>query len=277
MKTVRDIFSAALAYIANKPLCRKRDLETLFASVIFSSAATQRLNLYMNFDRPLQENEIDKLRAGVKRLVTGEPVEYILGKVQFCDCEIFVDKRVLIPRVETEELVHKIVNDLGPHAQGTLLDLCTGSGCIGIAIKKKCPGVHVILSDIDCTAIEVARHNSQVNGCDVTLLQGDLLDPLTHPVDFLVCNPPYIAEHEYHALAAPLRFEPKRALLAGPTGTEFYDRLAPLLHRYVLKKFWFELSSTTTPAPIPYFSNAIIHDSYGKQRFLVGEKQIIPN
>jgi release factor glutamine methyltransferase len=185
----------------------------------------KRLELYMHFDRPVDEKELAALRDPLKRLAKEEPIEYILGEVEFCGCKLSIDSRVLIPRPETEIFAERILNTI----QGPVVwDLCTGSGCLGIALKKRRPELDVTLSDLSSEALALAAQNATENQVKVSLVQGDLLAPFQgQQADVVVCNPPYISASEYLNLEPSVRnFEPMMALVSGERGTEFYERLA---------------------------------------------------
>ena len=131
---------------------------------------------------------------GLKRLDLFMPLAYIAGEVDFYGCKIRVDRRVLIPRHETEILVDQIAKRV---EKGRLWDLCTGSGCIGIALKKARPQLEVVLADLSAEALEVAKRNAAGNGVQVEICQGDLLTPfLGQTADCVVCTPPYIDSRE---------------------------------------------------------------------------------
>lgn len=206
-----------------------------------------RMQLYVEFDRPLTDLELDQCRKKLARRAKGEPLQYIKGDVQFYDCLIKVTPAVLIPRQETEILVDKIAKQLaGQSLQGkTLWDLCCGSGCIGIALKKQFPELNVVLSDLSSEALAIAQENAHLNKVEVSFLKGDLLAPFYgQKADFFVCNPPYIAANELPLLDVEVRdYEPHQALIAGTSGLEFYQRLAlglkDVLNAHA--KVWFEL------------------------------------
>ncbi len=251
MKTLGEIIKASWEYVQKKGSSHTRhEVEELIAFTL----GKKRLDLYLNFDKPLNEEELTKVRAKLVRLAANEPLQYIEGKVQFYGCTIAVDPRVLIPRQETELLIDKVVKEIKSTAyQGkTLWDVCTGSGYIGIAIKKALPELTVTLSDISEDALTVAKSNSLLNNVDVELIQGDLLKPFgTKKADFIVCNPPYIAEGEYATLSPHVRdFEPKQALVPGKSGLECYERLITELtsHTNPGATVWFEIGSTQAEA-----------------------------
>jgi release factor glutamine methyltransferase len=164
--------------------------------------------------------------------------------VQFYGCAITVGPGVLIPRPETELLVDSIVKELSkqPLAEKKLLDLCCGSGCIAIAIKKALPELEVIASDISKEAVQYTTCNAEHNGVHIKILQGNLLEALHEKVNFLVCNPPYISEAEFQGLDASVKdFEPYVALVSGPTGLEVYQKIAATSRNYVTEKIWLEI------------------------------------
>ncbi len=246
LKTVKEVLTLCVDYLkAKDPSFSRRNAEDLLAFVL----GIKRLDLYLNFDRPLEEEELAKIRQGLKRLSQHEPIQYIEGFVTFSSCKIKVDKSVLIPRPETELLVHKIIDELKNEDLQSkpkmLLDLCSGSGYIGIAIKKELSELSVILSDISEQAVAISQENAKINQVDVSILQGDLFAPLNgKKVDFLICNPPYLAEHEFSTLDPSVKnYEPKRALVAGPTGLELYEKIAKEMKLYVNERAWFEIGT----------------------------------
>jgi release factor glutamine methyltransferase len=230
------------------------------------------MDLYMDFERPLQEGEIAASRPLLKRLGQGEPWEYIVGKTEFYGCEIGVSPAVLIPRPETEQLVDILVKRL----KGTevVWDICCGSGCIGIALKKALPELTVVLSDISLAAVALAEENGRRNGVEVEVRQGDLFGPFAgEQCDFLVANPPYIAEGEEppHSVVG---FEPKGALFGGSDGLSFYRRFAEALPRFVKRGFWCEIGASQGGEVRKIFGKGeILQDWSGKDRFFFLENE----
>lgn len=275
MKTLGEILKLSCEYIRQKGSSHTRhEVEELIAHTLNK----KRLDLYLNFDKPLTEDELVKVRKNLTRLAKNEPLQYIEGKVQFYDCTIQVDPRVLIPRPETELLVDRIVKHIRLHPYGNkvLWDICTGSGCIGIAIKRALPELAVTLSDISEQALAVARANSHLNDVVVDLLQGDLLVPFSgKKADFIVCNPPYITEGEYAGLEAHVTgFEPKHALVSGSTGLECYQKLISHLNSVCNPgaTVWFEIGSEQGQALVEMLAKfkdvQVIKDLSGKDRFV---------
>lgn len=242
MKTVLEIIRLAEGYLKERKLPRaRREAEDLVADVL----GLRRLDLYVQFERPLVEKELNACREALKRRAAGEPLQYIAGKVEFAGVTIEVNRNVLIPRPETEILIEMIASTLAKESlEGrVLLDLCAGSGYIGIALKKRFPALEVILSDLSEEALAVAQCNAERNGVDVTILQGDLV---FRECDYFVSNPPYVTAEEWLNLDKSVRdFEPKMALIGGPSGLEFYIRIATVLKSYLKLggKAWFEIGA----------------------------------
>ncbi len=222
MKTIGEVISLSSRYLEEKGMDRsRRTTEELLSHVL----KLKKMDLYLQHDKPIVESELESLRQLLKRCGKGEPLAYLLGEVEFLGCRIRVDRRVLIPRPETEILAEMIAKRA---QKGVLWDICTGSGCLGIALKRACPDLQVTLSDLSPEALALAAENAQLNGVDVAFAEGDLFAPFKgKKADFLVCNPPYISQNEYFTLDAAVRdYEPQLALVGGERGTEFYERLA---------------------------------------------------
>jgi release factor glutamine methyltransferase len=242
MKILSEILKLSTEFLQKRGIDRpRRQVEELLSYVL----KLPRIELYMQYDRPMMEPELVHLREAIKRRAEGEPWQYIAGEVEFLGCQLKVNKSVLIPRQETEILADRILKEL-PATPVEIWDVCTGSGCIGIALKKKRPDCKVILSDISPEALDVARENGEQNGVEIQLLQGDLLKPFQGKADIIVCNPPYISEKDYAQLDKEVRgFEPKIALIGGSSGLDFYQKLAVDLPRYLNPhgKVYFEIGT----------------------------------
>lgn len=173
-----------------------------------------RLEAIAGPSRPLEEL--------VARRVDGEPLQYIEGSAAFASLDLLVDERVLVPRPETEglfEIAARMVRN-----PEVIVDLCTGSGALALALKKTFPSAAVFATDISEDAIEVATKNRYQSGLDIYLAVGDMFDPLPASllgeVDLLVVNPPYVSESGFRDLPQDVKREPKLALVSGPTGLE---------------------------------------------------------
>jgi len=227
MKSLLEVLTLSTEYLQKKGIPHaRRQAEELVGDAL----GLDRVQLYVNFERPLTDDELSICRQRLGRRAQGEPLQYIRGEVDFYYCSFLVDPSVLIPRQETEILVDTIAQQLSKMdlKDKSLWDVCCGSGCMGISLKKEFPELRVTLSDISTAALELAQRNAERNGVQVEFVQGDLLAPFAgQKTDFLVCNPPYIAEGEYSTLDREVRdHEPRGALVGGPLGTEFYARLA---------------------------------------------------
>lgn len=178
------------------------------------------------------QNELDDdalalLNACLERRVSGEPVQYILGFADFMGLKFHVDKRVLIPRQDTETLVEAAVIDLQRRENPKVLDLCTGSGAIGLSIKSLIPDAQMTLTDISISALEVAEKNAKALSLSVNFRHGDLFKAVgREKFDLIVSNPPYLRTDEMENLQREVRFEPAIALEAGERGMDFYERIA---------------------------------------------------
>lgn len=159
-----------------------------------------------------------------KLLAKNFPIQKIIGYIEFEDVRINVDRNVLIPRYETQEVVHKALEYIKPGMR--ILDLCCGSGYIGLTIKKKMPDVEVVMSDISKHAVKQTKSNARLNKLDVDVIQSDLLRGLVRLFDVIVCNPPYIPSKYKDTLdSSVLEHEPNKALFAGKDGNDFYKRI----------------------------------------------------
>ncbi|MEE8405765.1 MAG: peptide chain release factor N(5)-glutamine methyltransferase, partial [Acidimicrobiia bacterium] len=178
-----------------------------------------RLEALASADQPLE-----KL---IERRKNGEPLQYIEGSAAFGPLEITVDDRVLVPRPETEGLF-EIASRMVRHPE-VILDLCTGSGALALALKNEFPGASVFATDVSEDAIDVALTNRHATGLDIYLTVGDLFDPLPASllgeVDLVVANPPYVSDVDFLTLPEDVQREPKVALVSGPTGLEVIQRI----------------------------------------------------
>jgi len=192
-----------------------------------------RMKLYLNFDRTLSATETDALRELVKRRGLREPLQHITGSTSFCGHEIAVNRHVLVPRPETE-LLAELGREFLAGAKlpaPTVLDFCTGSGCIAIAIAAQCPEARITATDISLEALALAQENARQNGVAerIGFLAGDGLGAVPEGVrfDLMVSNPPYIPSAEIAGLDPEVRdFDPRLALDGGADGLDFYRRLA---------------------------------------------------
>ena len=225
----------------------------------------------------LSADQEARFQALVQRRLSGEPLQYIEGTVQFGPVEVAVDRRVLIPRPETEVLWERAVAALGEADENTVIvDLGTGSGALALALKHAFPVARVYATDVDVEALAVARSN--VEGAGVTVLAGDLFDALPFGmrgnIDLLVANPPYVANDD-ELPADVADHEPAVALFAGPEGDEILVRLAEQAFYWVRAGGWVfvEIGETQADRALELFGDfqCVIHDDLaGRPRILAG-------
>lgn len=228
--TVLEVIQRSSDFLARKAVDSPRlQVELLLAHVL----QMPRMKLYLNFERPLTEPELDTLRVLVKRRGEREPLQHIVGSTSFCGLEIAVNRDVLIPRLETELLAEEAWKFLStPNPQpSTSLDFGTGSGCLALAIAVKCPQATVHAIDVSEAALKVARENAGRLGLGERVLfhagDGFVALPPGLSFDLIVSNPPYIPSAEIKTLQPEVRdHDPRQALDGGADGLDFYRRLA---------------------------------------------------
>lgn len=179
----------------------------------------------------------DKLEDGIKRLNNGEPVQYIVGNVDFYGYKINVNKNVLIPRFETEELIFKTINLIKKNLNENIkvLDIGTGSGCISIALKKEIPGLDITAVDISEDALVVAKNNALENNCEINFIKSDLFNNIDDKYDLIISNPPYISYDE-QIMDIVKKNEPHLALYAKNNGLYFYEEIIKNFSNYLNDK-----------------------------------------
>ncbi len=195
--------------------------ELLLAHVL----GCDRVRLYLDFDKPVAPAELARYRALVRRRAEGEPTAYLIGAREFFGRAFRVDARVLVPRPETELLVEAALALLPP--DGAALDLCTGSGCVGVTLALERPAARVVATDLSLDALAVARENAERLGARLELLGGDLFAPLPAGArfDVVTANPPYVPSGELLRLSREVRREPAAALDGGPDGLAVLRRI----------------------------------------------------
>lgn len=199
------------------------DAELLVAHVL----GLPRVQLYVQFDRPLSPTELTALRELIKRRQAGESVAYLIGKKEFWGLDLAVDARVLVPRPDTETLVEEARDRLSQVINPTVADVGTGSGAIALALATLRPDARVLATDISPAALDVARENAARLGLPVAFAEGDLDAPLgAHaPFSLIAANLPYVPSGELGGLPADVRSEPALALDGGPDGLALVRRL----------------------------------------------------
>lgn len=185
------------------------------------------LSLRLDTETELSPDMLDSFDTLVRRRLDREPLQYITGEAPFCGRMFFVDRRVLIPRPETEELCAWALENLPASDSCRVLDLCCGSGCIGLTLTAERPHWDVVLADCSPDALEVAALNASRLDLSVSFHQSDLTEGLAdNSFDCIVSNPPYIPSAECAALQPEVLQEPSLALDGGTDGLVFYRRIA---------------------------------------------------
>ncbi|MCH8192883.1 MAG: peptide chain release factor N(5)-glutamine methyltransferase [Planctomycetes bacterium] len=225
--TIKALLDWMTPFLADKQVDAPRLCSELLLTHVLG---LRRIELYTQFDRILSPDELASLRSLVNRAGAHEPVGYLVGKSEFYSIEFDVQPGCLIPRPETELLVQHAIEAIRDHSDGPqVLDLCTGSGCIAVALAKNCHRVHVTATDISPEAIAIARANIHKHCLSerIELLQGDLLAPLAQRrFDLVVSNPPYVSTSEFERLDRNVKdYEPELALRAGAEGLDVYRRI----------------------------------------------------
>ena len=217
------------------------------------------------------------IEDAINRLNNGEPVQYIVGNIDFYGNKIEVNKNVLIPRFETEELVSRTISYINKYFNKNLdiVDLGTGSGCIAITLKKEL-NCNMDAVDISNKALEVAKRNTKLNDVDINFYLGNMLNPLNRKYDVIISNPPYISYDE-EIMELVKKNEPHNALYADDNGLYFYKEILMNAHKYLKEKSMiaFEIGYMQGKELISlskeYFPNSIIkleQDLQNKDRFI---------
>jgi release factor glutamine methyltransferase len=232
---------------------------------------------------PVTAEQVAEFLSAVERRASGEPLAYVSGRAGFRRLALVVDRRVLIPRPETEGLVELV---LARAPRGIVADVCCGSGCIALALADEGSYHRVLGVDLSPGALAVSADNARRTGLPVALLCGDLTTPLaTASLDVLVANPPYIAAAEYAALdPSVLEWEPRIALESGTDGMDATRRLLDDGRRVVVPGGWIALEldasravATASVAGAFGWQHVMIHhDLFGRERYLLARRSEIP-
>ncbi len=223
--TIGEILKVTEEYFKNKNLKNPRlDAEILLAEVL----NTNRLNLYLQQDKPLKEFEIDKYREFVKLRAIHKPIQYIVGYTEFFGHKMLLNEKVLIPRPDTEILVEKSIEIIKENNLKRVLDIGFGSGCIILSIAEKFPSNQFVGIDISKDALEIANKNLEIN--KISNVKLELCDIGNYTpekkFDLIVSNPPYISKQEFELLDKEVKdFEPKIALTDDADGLKFYKMI----------------------------------------------------
>ena len=221
--TVLEVLQATTAYLKKHNVENSRlNAEHLMAHAL----GRKRIELYLDFERELTETELGPLRELVKRRSEGEPLQHLLGTVEFCGLTFLCDKRAMVPRPETEQLV-ELVESRIENRESRIVDVGTGSGVIAISLAAKFPEAKILAVDVSDDALALAQENAaMLNLKDrVQFLKSRLLENVEGAFDLIVANLPYISTQDRHTLSREVLHDPEVALFAGKRGDELVREL----------------------------------------------------
>jgi release factor glutamine methyltransferase len=221
--TVLEVLQATTAYFKKHNVESARlNTEQLLAHVL----GRKRIELYLEFERELTESELAPLRDLVKRRGEGEPLQHLLGTVEFCGHVFLCDKRAMVPRPETEELVEILKAEI-QNPKSKMVDVGTGSGVIALSLAANFPEAQIVAVDVSHEALSLARENAArlTLGDRVQFLKRDLLENIEGKFDLIVANLPYISAQERNTLSREVLHDPEVALFAGERGDEVLREL----------------------------------------------------
>lgn len=279
IKDIRSFLSDQLQGIYPEP--EKNAIANL---IIMTLSGISKLHQIYNSDQLIDNALADRIIVICEELKTGKPVQYILGETTFYDCRIKLNNSVLIPRRETEELVHLIINE-NKNFRGDITDFGTGSGCIAIALAANLPGANLTGIDLFSDALLLASENAVLNNVNVNFQQADILN--SNPdyfkkTDIIVSNPPYIRQSEKKLMHSNvLDFEPHAALFVEDKDPLlFYSEILKIAEKILLRggRIYFEIneamgcSMSDLMAGFKYQNVGIVKDINGKDRFVKGTK-----
>lgn len=226
MWTISSLLAWTIKYFQSKNIASARlDAEVLLAHLL----GQKRIYLYVHFDEPLQEEELNKFHDYVVKRANHMPVAYIIGEKEFMGLPFKVTRDTLIPRPDTEILVENVISNINKEQEVTIADIGTGSGAIILSLLANLPKACGTAVDISAKALAVAKENAQsldvIDRCDFA--EGDLLSPLADKkFDVIVSNPPYIPKADMAGLESDVKdYEPHSALTDNGDGLSFYRRL----------------------------------------------------
>lgn len=280
MKPLLDTLRAGTGYLEKHGVEEARlNMEHLLAHVL----GCRRLDLYLRFGEALHETDLEKLRGLTKRRAEGEPLQHLLGTVDFLGLELVSDHRALIPRPETEYLCDLLIKRYGKTPPARVLDMATGSGCIGLSLATAWPESHVVLADISEEALDLTRLNTERLGLTrVQILRSDLFEKITGSFDLIVTNLPYIPRGEIPTLSREVQRDPILALDGGPDGLDIVRRFLADAPAHLTPSGWVALEvghdqghATAEHAQSLGFQQAKVSaDLAGIERFVLAERPL---
>jgi release factor glutamine methyltransferase len=262
VSTVVDILKRTESYFRDKGIPSPRlDAELILGHHL----KLDRVGLYLQFDRSLNESELGPIREHVRQRATREPLAWVLGTKGFHDIELAVHRGVLVPRPDTETLVEAALALIPEDEALFIADICCGSGAVGLAIASARPLVKVFATDIDPIALRCTKENVKRLGLTgrVAVLRGSLLEPIPteRQIDILVANPPYVASAEIDGLEPEVAtHEPRAALDGGADGLDIYRKLIPEAAKRATRAVLVEIGCTQAKAVSALMTEAGLHE-----------------
>lgn len=232
MKTVLEVLKGTADYFSKHGVDSPRlSAELLLAQIL----GKKRIELYLEFDRPLGEAELAPMRDRIRKRASGYPLQYILGSSEFFGREFKVDERALIPRPETEHFLELLLKEKPALEKERILDVGTGTGIIALTFAAELPEAEIHGLDISPDALTLAGENAGRLGLAerVTFFQSDLLEKADGPYGAIIANLPYVPLQDEPTLQRELKHEPRTALFSGPDGTDAIRRLIEQARNYL--------------------------------------------
>ncbi|MBL0060087.1 MAG: peptide chain release factor N(5)-glutamine methyltransferase [bacterium] len=281
-KRLIDLLSATDEFFKTRGIdSPRRNAEALFAKAL----QLPRIELYLQHDRPLKDYELDQIRDLIRRRAKREPLQYLVGEVEFCNARIGLTPGLLIPRPETEELVSTLIERIP--ANSRILDIGCGTGCISVALSKNLEKCSVVAIDKDPDAVVQTKSNAELNEVSdrvsslvVDLYSGSLPQEANAPFNVVVSNPPYLRTDELPSLEPEVKdHERPHALAAGVKGDECFVRIAELIpdilnsSGILALEFGIHQENRVRELFEPVLTELTIYrDIQGKERFLIGKR-----
>mgnify|MGYP004653611349 CR=1 FL=1 len=231
--TIKELLNQAVIMLKNESIDAPKNKARMLLQATLKKSR-EYLMIYDN--KEVEDSERDKYIKNVKRLILGEPLQYITGMQEFMKLNFLVTKDVLIPRPDTEILVEEVIKIAENIHNPVILDLCTGSGAIAVSLAKYVKNVHICAVDISSKALEIAKKNAEFNGVknNIEFIESNLFDKIKDKkFDIIVSNPPYIETETIKTLSKDVQCEPKIALDGGKDGLTFYRKISENGHKYL--------------------------------------------
>jgi len=229
-RTCLEILNRAVEKLRSEGIDRPRTNAELLLGAVLDA---KKIDLYLNRDRILTPQQVEKFNQLIQERISGKPLQYIIGSTEFFGLEFKVNQSVLIPRPETETLVEAVIEHLKDCSQPKIIDLGTGSGAIAISLAKNLKSSFVFATDVSPDALKVAKRNAERHGVEsrIEFVCGDLFDPLEgkkleKTIDCVVSNPPYVSKDEFDHLPKEVKdYEPIVALRTDEEGPSFHKKI----------------------------------------------------